>query len=146
LISLQNLRDCGKQREEGSGKTTAGSGAATVHSQGRHSRPPPRGKKGPSVLLGCIDAEQTQRTESPSMEVEAAATLLVGILSKRGIETTAKQLVKFIKLGQQWGHFVDTQLLFSVLEWQELGETMWEKTVLGEEKEEKEIKAVRDLW
>ena len=80
------------------------------------------------------------------MEVEAAATLLVGILSKRAIETTAKQLVKLIKLGQQWGHFADTQLLFSVLEWQELGETTWEKTITGEEREETEIKAVREFW
>jgi len=80
------------------------------------------------------------------MDVEAAATLLVSVLSKRGIEATAKQLVKLIKLGQRWGHFVDTQLLFSVSEWRELGETMWEKTITGEEKEEKEIKAVRELW
>jgi len=80
------------------------------------------------------------------MEVEAAATLLVGILSKRGIETMGKQLMKLIKLGQRWGHFADTQLLFSVSEWQELGETMWERMIMGEEKEEKEIKAVRELW
>jgi len=80
------------------------------------------------------------------MEVDAAATLLVGILSKRGIEAMAKQLVKLIKLGQRRGHFVDTQLLFSVSERKELGETMWEKTIMGGEKEEKEIKAVRELW
>jgi len=79
------------------------------------------------------------------MEVYAAATLLVGILSKRGIETTAKQLMKLIKLGQRWGHFADTPLLFSISEWQELGETMWERTITGEDKEEKEIKAVREL-
>jgi len=80
------------------------------------------------------------------MEIEAAAMLLVGMLSKRGIDATAKQLVKLIKLGQQWGHFADTLLLFSILEWQELRETMWERTIMGEEKEEKEIKAVRELW
>jgi len=62
------------------------------------------------------------------MEVDAAATLLVGILSKRGIDATATQLMKLIKLGQ------------------ELGETMWERTITREEKEEKEIKAVRELW
>jgi len=92
--------------------------------------------------------EQTQfkvEAGAASMEVEAAATLLVGILSKRGIDATAKQLVELIKLGQQWAHFGDTQLLYSVSEWQELGETMWEKTILGEEKEEKEIKAVWGL-
>jgi len=80
------------------------------------------------------------------MEVDAAATLFVGMRSKRGIDATAKQLVKLIKLGQRWGRFVDTQLLFSVSEWQELGETMGEKTIMGEENEEKEIKAVRELW
>jgi len=80
------------------------------------------------------------------MEVDAAATLLVGMLSKRGIDATAKQLMKLIKLGQRWGHFVDTLLLFSVSEWQELGETMWERTITGEDKEEKEIKDVRELW
>jgi len=80
------------------------------------------------------------------MEVEAAVALLVGILSKRGIDATAGQLVELIKLGQRWGHFVDTRLLCSVLEWQKLGETMWEKTIVGEEKEEREIKAVRGLW
>jgi len=81
-----------------------------------------------------------------SMEIDTAATLLVSMLSKRGIDTRAKQLMKLIKLGQRWGHFADTLLLFSVSEWQELGETMWERTITGEEKEEKEIKAVRDLW
>ena len=80
------------------------------------------------------------------MEVDAAATLLIGMLSKRGRDATAKQLMKLIKLGQRWGHFADTQLQFSVSEWQELGEIMWEKTITGEEKEEKEIKAVRELW
>ena len=80
------------------------------------------------------------------MEVEAAAALLIDILSKRGIDTTAEQLVELIKLGQRWGHFVDTRLLYSVSEWQKLGETMWEKTIVGEEKEEREIKAVRELW
>jgi len=80
------------------------------------------------------------------MELDAAATLLVGILSKRGIDATAKQLMKLIKLGQRWGHFADTPLLFSVSEWQVLGETMWERTITREEKEEKEIKAVRELW
>jgi len=44
------------------------------------------------------------------------------------------------------GSFCRSQLLFSVSEWQELGETMWERTITGEEKEEKEIKAVRELW
>jgi len=96
----------------------------------------------------CCLAQAQFKVEAGAtgMEVEAAATLLVGILSKRGIEATAKELVKLTKLGQRWGHFVDTQLLFSVLEWRELGETMWEKTITGDEKEEKEIKAVRELW
>jgi len=80
------------------------------------------------------------------MGVDTAATLLVSMLSKRGINATASQLMKLIKLGQRWGHFVDTQLLFSVSEWRALGKTMWEKTITGEEKEEKEIKAVRELW
>jgi len=34
------------------------------------------------------------------IKVDAAAMLLVGILSKRGIDATAKQLMKLIKLGQ----------------------------------------------
>jgi len=34
------------------------------------------------------------------MEVDAAATLLVGILSKREIDAMANQLMKLIKLGQ----------------------------------------------
>ena len=33
------------------------------------------------------------------MEVDAAATLLVDILSKKGIDATAKQLMKLIKRG-----------------------------------------------
>jgi len=80
------------------------------------------------------------------MEIEVAATLLVGMLSKRGTDATAKQLMKLMKLGQRWGHFADTPLLFSVSERQELEETMCERTITGEEKEEKEIKAVRELW
>jgi len=80
------------------------------------------------------------------MKVEAAAALLVGILSKRGIDATAGQLMELIKLGQRWGHFVDTRLLYSVSEWQKLGETMWEKTIVGEEKEERQIKVVQGLW
>jgi len=84
--------------------------------------------------------------EAAGMGVDTAATLLVGMLSKRGIDVTAKQLVKLIKLGQRWGHFVDTQLLFSVSEWRELGKTMWERTITGDEKEENKIKAVRELW
>jgi len=80
------------------------------------------------------------------MEIDAAAMLLINILFKRGIQATAKQLVELIKLGQQWGHFVDTRLLYSVSEWQKLGETMWDRTIVGEEKEEKEIKAVQELW
>jgi len=35
-----------------------------------------------------------------STEIWAAATLLVGMLSKRGIDAMAKQLKKLIKLGQ----------------------------------------------
>jgi len=80
------------------------------------------------------------------MEVDAAATLLVGILSERGIDATANQLMKLIKLGQRWGHFADTPVQFSVSEWQELREMMWERTITGEDKEEKEIKATRELW
>jgi len=38
-----------------------------------------------------------------SMEIEAAATLLVGMLFKRGIDATAKQLVKLIGPGRRWG-------------------------------------------
>jgi len=93
-----------------------------------------------------VQAQFKVEAGAVGMEVDTAAMLLVGILSKRGIEATAKQLVKLIMLGQRWGHFVDNQLQFSVLEWKELGETMWEKTIMGEEKEEKEIKAVRELW
>jgi len=37
-----------------------------------------------------------------STEIEAAATLLVGMLSKRGIDTTAKQLVKLFEPGRRW--------------------------------------------
>ena len=40
------------------------------------------------------------------METEAAATLLAGILSKRGIETPAKLLLKLIKPGQEMGQQV----------------------------------------
>ncbi|XP_074021613.1 uncharacterized protein [Numenius arquata] len=80
------------------------------------------------------------------MQVEAAATLLAGILSKRGNEVPAKLLIKLIKLGQRWGHFSDTPMLFSVSEWRDFGGTMWQKTIEGDEKEEKEIKAVRGLW
>ncbi|KAK4811189.1 hypothetical protein QYF61_019820 [Mycteria americana] len=80
------------------------------------------------------------------MEVEAAATLLTGILSKRGIEAPVKQLIRLIKLGQCWGHFSDTCMLFSVSEWRDFGGTMWQKTIEGDEKDEKEIKAVRGLW
>ncbi|PKU45891.1 endogenous retrovirus group k member 8 gag poly [Limosa lapponica baueri] len=80
------------------------------------------------------------------METEAAATLLTGILSKRGNEIPVKLLIKLIKLGQRWGHFSDTHMLFSVSEWRDFGGTMWQKTIKGNEKEEKEIKAVRKLW
>ncbi|XP_072714813.1 uncharacterized protein [Ciconia boyciana] len=95
------------------------------------------------------------------MEIEAAATLLAGILSKRGIEAPVKQagilskrgieapvkqLIRLIKLGQSWGHFSDTCMLFSVSEWRDFGGTMWQKTIEGDEKDEKEIKAVRGLW
>jgi len=81
-------------------------------SQGRHVRPPPREKR---ARWCCL--EQTQfkvEAGAAGMNVEAAATLLVGILSKRGIEAMAKQLIELIKLGQRWGHFVDTRLLYSV--------------------------------
>jgi len=37
------------------------------------------------------------------MEVDAAAMLLVGMLSKRGTDATAKQLVKLIGPGRRWG-------------------------------------------
>ena len=39
-----------------------------------------------------------------STEIGAAATLLVGMLSKRGIDATAKQLVKLIGPGRRWVH------------------------------------------
>ena len=96
---------------------------------------------------GCL-AQLNFKVEAvvAGMEVDAAATLLVGILSKRGIDATAKRLMKLIKLEQQWGLFADTPLLFSVSEWQELGETMWERAITGEDKEEREIKAIRELW
>jgi len=38
-----------------------------------------------------------------SMEIEAAAAFLVGMLSKRGIDATAKQLVQLIGPGRRWG-------------------------------------------
>jgi len=95
----------------------------------------------------CLAQAQFKvEAEAAGKEVDAAATLLIGMLSKRRTDAMAKQLVKLIKLGQRWGHFVDIQLLFSVSEWRKLGETMWEKTITGKEKEEKEIKAVRELW
>nr|XP_013800092.1 PREDICTED: endogenous retrovirus group K member 8 Gag polyprotein-like [Apteryx mantelli mantelli] len=80
------------------------------------------------------------------MEADAAATLLAGILSKRGIDAPVKQLHRLIKLGQKWGHFSDTHMLFSVSEWRDFGETMWHKTIEGGDKDKKEIKAVRALW
>jgi len=77
------------------------------------------------VLPGCRVAGQTQTAASQeliephwcclaqlklnveamvaSMEIEAAATLLVGMLSKRGIDATAKQLMNLIVLGRRWG-------------------------------------------
>ena len=77
------------------------------------------------VLPGCSVAGQTRTAASQgenephwcclaqlklnvearvaSMKIEAAATLLVGMLSKRGIDATAKQLVKLIGLGRRWG-------------------------------------------
>ncbi|XP_065492942.1 endogenous retrovirus group K member 9 Gag polyprotein [Caloenas nicobarica] len=78
------------------------------------------------------------------MELEAAAALLASILSKRGIESSQKQLIKLITLAQKWGHFEDIPLLFSPTEWKAVGETMWEKIIEGEE--EKEIKPLRTLW
>jgi len=75
------------------------------------------------VLPGCRVAGQTQMATSQelnephwrclvqlklnmeavvaSMEIEAAAKLLFSMLSKRGIDATAKQLMKLIKLGQR---------------------------------------------
>ena len=85
-------------------------------------------------------------SENAAMEVEAAVTLLVGILSKRGIEIARKQLIKLVKLGLRLRHFKETALLFSFTEWQELGNTMWERTITGDAKEEKEIKTVWELW
>jgi len=69
----------------------------------------------------CCLAQLKLKVEAgvASMEIETAATLLVSMLSKRGTDATAKQLVKLIKLGQRWGHFADTPLLFSISEWQE---------------------------
>ena len=95
----QNLRDCSKQRDEGSGKTSTGHGAAWVHSR----RADTYGRLPEKKRAHRCCLEQTQfkvEAGDASMEVEAAATLLVGILSKRGIEATAKQLVELIKLGQ----------------------------------------------
>jgi len=46
------------------------------------------------------------------MEIDTAATLLIGMLSKRGTDAMAKQLMKLIKLGQRWGHFADTPYCF----------------------------------
>ncbi|XP_075284995.1 uncharacterized protein LOC142362241 [Opisthocomus hoazin] len=40
----------------------------------------------------------------------------------------------------------DARSLFSVSAWRELGETMWLKTISGEEEEEEEIAAVREPW
>jgi len=37
------------------------------------------------------------------MEVEAVATLLVRIISKRGTEATGKELVNLIGPGRRWG-------------------------------------------
>lgn len=75
------------------------------------------------------------------MGVEAAVMLLVVILSKRDIETTGKQSIKLIKRG----NFKGMTLLLSVTEWQELGNTMWERTITDDAKEKKEIKTVREL-
>jgi len=76
--------------------------------------------RAPLGLPGAANIEGGGR--GVSMEIDAAATLLIGMLSKRGTDATAKQLMKLIKLGQRWGHFADTPLPFSVSEWQELGE------------------------
>jgi len=49
---------------------------------------------------GCL-AQLNLNVEAmvAGMEVDAAATLLVDILSKRGIDATAKQLMNLIKRG-----------------------------------------------
>ncbi|XP_071660901.1 uncharacterized protein [Patagioenas fasciata] len=78
------------------------------------------------------------------MDIETAAALLTTILSKRGIESSQEKLITLIFLAQKWGHFGEVPLLFSPTEWRSVGDTMWDKTIRGVE--EKEIKAVRELW
>jgi len=53
---------------------------------------------------GCL-AQLNLNVEAvvATMETEVAATLLVGMLSKRGIDAMAKQLVKLIGPGRRWG-------------------------------------------
>ncbi|XP_053905616.1 uncharacterized protein LOC128849202 [Cuculus canorus] len=77
------------------------------------------------------------------METEAAATLLVAILSKRGHELPAKLLIKLLHLGRKWGHFTDPHTMFFVTEWRDYGETLWQKTISRTDNDEKEVKAVR---
>lgn len=80
-----------------------------------------------SSVAVCLPGERKKKVAE--MEEKAAATLLASILSKRGIETMEKQLTKLINLGRRLGHFGDTQTLFSVLEWREFGDSMWQKQI-----------------
>ncbi|XP_055556321.1 uncharacterized protein LOC129734925 [Falco cherrug] len=65
------------------------------------------------------------------MEREAALTLLSDILAKREASVSTKKLHDLCRWTNEKGHLKDPQLMFSVTEWREIGDSLCDATLSG---------------
>jgi len=79
------------------------------------------------------------------MEWEAAEKLLLTILSKRGEQVSPKGLSEMVKWAQRHEYSREVALMFSVSEWHDIGDHMWDCVISGG-KDEKLLKPLGPVW
>lgn len=79
------------------------------------------------------------------MEWEAEEKLLLSILSKRGEQTSPKGISELVKWARNNGHLREVALIFSVAEWREVGDHMWD-SMISDKREEKTLKVLGPVW
>lgn len=95
----------------------------------------------------CCDSWKRGR-DLPSvstMEWEAAEKLLLSLFSKRREQSSLKGMTELVHWAQKKGHLLKVVLIFSIDEWWDIGDHMWDSVINGG-KEEKMLRTLGPLW
>ncbi|XP_040434766.1 uncharacterized protein LOC121080690 [Falco naumanni] len=79
------------------------------------------------------------------MELDVAIKLLTSILFKRGESTRETEVDALVRWTQKKDKLPEPVLLFSIMEWREVGNCLWDTTIEGG-REGKEVKAFGATW